>query len=423
MPLDTVPGITRRFGLLSGLQEFAIWLPLPIVILHMTGRDVDLGLIGIAFAIRAIFVVLLEVPTGGLADAIGRKPIALCSQAFTLLSLVALLFLGGPITLLMYAVLQGIGAALHSGALEAWYVDTLKKADADVDLQKNFASISVVQSAAMLVAATIGGTLPSFTASWDLPWPLSAYGIALLAGIVMRGLVWLLTVVLVHEPAHDRQGTVAGLQAVPAIVTDALNLSRRIPVVPYLLFASTASGIAMIAIEMFWQPIALPLGASASQSGLFGIYGATMGAGLLLGGVAVMRFGSSIPGGSATLAGVSQLLKGAALILLATQSHAIGLAGGLMLAYFFISVNGAPHDAILNNAIPSERRSVMMSISSLAFFLGIALGSAFLGQFATIADPRLALVLGGALTAVASLAYVGVAFAQRKETLRKTTSF
>jgi hypothetical protein len=119
----------------------------------MTDRGLDLALIGLAFAVRAILVVLLEIPTGGLADAIGRKPIALASQASTLISFVFLLVVTGPVTLMLYALFQGVGAALHSGALEAWYVDKLKAADPDVSLQKNLARISVAQTAAMLAGA------------------------------------------------------------------------------------------------------------------------------------------------------------------------------------------------------------------------------------------------------------------------------
>lgn len=112
-------GVTARFGLLAGLQEFAIWLPLPVMVLHMTDRGMDLALVGGAFGLRALMVVILEIPTGGLADAIGRKPVALMSQALTLVSFVVLLYAGGPGTAVLYAIFQGAGAALHSGALDA----------------------------------------------------------------------------------------------------------------------------------------------------------------------------------------------------------------------------------------------------------------------------------------------------------------
>lgn len=415
MPLDDERGVTRRYALLVGLQEFAVWLPLPVFILHMTDRGLDLGLIGLAFAVRAIFVVLLEVPTGGLADAIGRKPVALASQASTLISFVFLLVVTGPVTLLLYALFQGVGAALHSGALEAWYVDKLRAANPDVSLQKNLATINVAQTVAMLAGAGLGGALPSLASGWSLPWPVAGFGVALLAGVVMRAIVWWLTVRLVEEPEFAGKARPAGLLATPAIIRDGLRLSWRIPVMPYLLVAGAAMGVAIISLETFWQPIAsLTFGADPGTSGAYGLLGFVLGGAGLLGSLAVMRYGDRFPGGPAALAGVSQLAKGAAMLLLAVQAGGAGVAAGLALAYFAIATQNVPHDTLLNEAIPNERRSILLSINSLVFFLGIAVGSGALGFLASRSDPRIALGTAALFTLLTALAYAGVAIAMRR---------
>ena len=417
LSLETERGVTSRFALLAGLQEFAIWLPLPVLVLHMTERGLDLAAIGLAFAIRAVLVVLLEIPTGGLADAIGRKPIALASQTATLLSFAFLLVVSGPVTLLAYALFQGVGAALHSGALEAWYVDRLKATGPTVDLQKNLAAISVAQTAAMLVGAAVGGTLPSLTSGLGLPWPLSGFGVALLAGLALRIVVWWLTVALVEEPEFDGKSSLADALTAPGIVRDGLRLAVRIPVMPYLLFAGASMGIAMIAIETFWQPIAsLTFGADPETSVVYGALGFTLGAAGLLGSLVVMRHGDRFPGGPAALGGVSVLVKGGAMLLLALHAGGLGVAVGLALAYFAVATQNVPHDALLNDAVPNERRSILLSINSLVFFLGIALGSGILGPLANLTDPRLALAIAGGFTLLAALAYVGVAIVGRRAT-------
>lgn len=122
-----------------------------------------------------------------------------------------------------------MGAALHSGALEAWYVDKLKATGPAVDLQKNLATISVAQTAAMLVGAAVGGTLPSLTSGLGLPWPLSGFGVALLAGLVLRVVVWWLTVALVEEPEFDGKSSLSDALTAPSIVRDSLRLAVRIP--------------------------------------------------------------------------------------------------------------------------------------------------------------------------------------------------
>ena len=198
---------------------------------------------------------------------------------------------------------------------------------------------------------------------------------------------------------------------------DALTLVRSVPVMPYLLVAMMVNGIAMISLETFWQPIvAAATGASAENSELFGLFGVLTGVAFLLGSFVVMRgAGASFVGGKAGLAGLSQLLKGLAIVLLAVGLSGPGLGAGLGIAYFAIATNNIPHATLLNEAVPSERRSVMLSLNSLALFLGVALGSGLLGGVASLAGPRLALFAGGLFTALASLVYVGVARAQRRQ--------
>ena len=413
-PATDERSLNTRYLSLVGLQEFAILLPLAVLVVHMTERGLGLGVVGLAFAVRSVVVVILEVPTGGLADAVGRKPVALLSQGFTLASMVAVLLVTNVFVAMVYAVLQGIGAALNSGSLEAWYVDALKRVAPEADLQKNLARVEVVGAVALL-GSGLGGILPTWVSSWNLPWPLSSFGISLFVGILLRIAVWVLTALLIEEPEYKERASVAGFKAVPSILKDAVQLVRSIPVVPYLLVSMVVNGVAMISLETFWQPIVgAATGASAENSGVFGLFGVLTGVAFLLGSFVVMRgAGAKLVGGKAGLAALSQLLKGLAIVLLAVGLSGPVMGAGLGLAYFAIASNNIPHATLLNEAVPSERRSVMLSVNSLALFLGLALGSGVLGGLAALVGPRTALFAGGAFTALASLVYVGVARAQQ----------
>lgn len=401
--------LTLRYAALAGLLELAIALPMPVLVLHMTGRGLDLALIGLAFTVRALLVVALELPTGGLADAIGRRPIALASQFFTLASFVLLLFVTGPFTALAYALLQGIGSALHSGALDAWFVDELHRIDADVPLQPHLAAVDLAQAGGMLVGSAIGGLLPSLTAPLELPWPLGGFGISLFAGVVLRLFVWLATAALVREPTRTSATFVTlrrGIEETPAILADALRLSRDSPTIRWLLLAASASGLAMVSVETFWQPIgASVFGSEAAESGPFAALATLSGVAVLAGSLSVLRWGQRFPGGSAALAGFSLLTRGCALLLMANAVSGAGLGLGLTMAYFALATNNVPHDTLLHQSVASGRRSSMLSVHSLVFYLGIALASGPLGWLASVAGPRAALYLAGLLTVLACTAY------------------
>jgi MFS family permease len=396
---------------------------MPVLVLHMTGRGLDLGLIGLAFTVRALLVVILELPTGGLADAIGRRPVALASQLFTLASFLLLLFVTGPLTALAYAVLQGIGSALHSGALDAWYVDELHERDPDVLLQPHLAVVDVAQAGGMLIGSAVGGLLPSLTAGLDLPWPLAGFGISLFVGVALRAVVWVLTLFIMKEPRRsvaDRgsnagasdgptagsRARLAGFGAVPEILADALRLTRSSPRILWLMVAAGAGGLAMVSLETFWQPIAATVfGSTAADSRPFAVLGTTTGVAVLCGSLAVMRWGQGFPGGSAALAGFSMLVRGGAMLLFATTASATGLGFGLAIAYFALATNNVPHDTLLHKAVPSARRSSMLSVHSLVFYLGIALASGPLGWLAAQLDPRVALMVAGLVTILACVPY------------------
>lgn len=410
MTSDPKRALTYRYAFLVGMLELAIAVPMPVLVLHMTGRGLDLAVIGLAFTVRAILVVLLELPTGGLADAIGRRPVALASQLFTAASFVALLFVAGPALALVYAVLQGIGAALHSGAMDAWYVDEIKRLDAGTELEPHLATVNVFQAAGMLIGTAVGGLLPSLTAGLDLPWPLGGFGVALFAGIALRLVVWLMTLALMREPARQHGAELLGVRAVPSILLDAGRLTRKAPGIRWLLVAAGASGLAMVSIETFWQPIAaFTFGDDPSRSAPFAVLGTLSGVAVLLGSLAVMRWGKRFPGGSVALAGTSTVIRGLAMFLFASTTTSWGLGAGLALAYFALATTNVPHYALLHDAVPSALRSSMLSVHSLVFFIGIALASGPLGWLASQAGPQLALAMGAALTVASAFAYVRVA--------------
>src|SRR5512135_2265850 len=152
--------IRSTYYLITALFWLGVALPLAMTILLARARGLNLFEIGLVVGVYSLTIVLLEVPTGGLADVVGRKRVA--TLAYGCIALASLTFLFAfslPVFLLAF-VLNGIGRALSSGALDAWFVDALQAAGPDVDLQPELARANTVALLALGGGALLGGLIP-----------------------------------------------------------------------------------------------------------------------------------------------------------------------------------------------------------------------------------------------------------------------
>ncbi len=150
----------RRYYIVFFLRIFSESLPTGIIVLYLLQRGFSLQNIGLVFAILSVTIILLEVPTGGLADAIGRKKVALAGYILRFLAIVILAFSSEFYMLLLYPVFRGIGLSLGSGSLEAWFIDKIKQDNPDVDLQPYLAQQDLYETVASSLGALVGGAIP-----------------------------------------------------------------------------------------------------------------------------------------------------------------------------------------------------------------------------------------------------------------------
>ena len=66
--------VRTRFLVLLGLRWLPVGLMIPVSVLLMLERGLSLAQAGSVAAIQGITVMILELPTGGLTDALGRRP-------------------------------------------------------------------------------------------------------------------------------------------------------------------------------------------------------------------------------------------------------------------------------------------------------------------------------------------------------------
>jgi MFS family permease len=150
----------------------------------------DAGLsVASAFAANAFFnagQVLFEVPTGVVADTVGRRASYLLGSATLFVSTLLYLLLWqhhGPFwAWAAVSMLLGLGFSFYSGATEAWLVDGLQAAGYQGTLDAAFAKGQIAGGAAMLTGTVAGGGIAQAT-SLGVPYVLRAIMLALTFGV------------------------------------------------------------------------------------------------------------------------------------------------------------------------------------------------------------------------------------------------
>ena len=106
----------RVFQVHQFLDRFAMGLTVTVVALALTDRGMDLFQISLLFGIYSITTMAMELPFGGLADNIGRKPVFLAAVVASLISLALFLSTRDFYVLALSFAFIGFGRALRSGS-------------------------------------------------------------------------------------------------------------------------------------------------------------------------------------------------------------------------------------------------------------------------------------------------------------------
>lgn len=393
--------IHRRFLIFRALRWLPTGLLVPVLVLLMLHRGLSIGEVGIATAANGIVVLILELPTGGLADAIGRRPVLVAATVIDLAAVSLLFFADSLVIFALVFALQGIYRALDSGPLEAWYVDTALELDPSADIESGLsaggAAAGTTAAAGALLSAGIVAAAPFPTID-----PLAA---PLLIAIAVRAAeAAALAVLMVENPGVRRTGG-AAVGQVPTIVMQSVSRVRRSPVLLSLLSVQFFWGAGVAAVEVLTPPkIADSVGATDSAAVLFGVATAGVWLTSALGSALIPRVTRVVSVCKA--AAMLRLLEGAAVV-------AVGLIGGI--AWFFVAYlalylfDGAArpvHQGLIHRRVAGANRATIVSVGSMMAMIADAVGLITFGWLAETTSVATALVVGGAVMAMAAPLYL-----------------
>lgn len=322
----------------------------------------DAGLSNLeAFAANAFFtagMVLFEVPTGVVADTLGRRVSFLLGTVtlatFTLLY-VLLWQLHAPFW--EWAVVSlglGLGFTFFSGAVEAWLVDAMKAAKFTGNLESVFGRGQVVGGAAMLTGSVAGGYLAQVT-NLGVPFLVRA---AILAGMFF--LAWAVMRDIGFTP---RRGA-GPIKEVRAVLGASIRYGWRVPAVKWVMVSSVFTGGVGIYAFYALQPYLLELYGDPKAYGIAGLTAAIVAGAQIAGGIAAPwirgRFHRRTTALVLGLVASTVVLAGVG----AVGSFAAVLALIVIWGLLFAAVTPI-RQSYLNGLIPSQQRATILSFDSL----------------------------------------------------------
>jgi len=385
------------YNLLVFLFWFANSLPLALLVLLMQQRGLSLLEISVLFGINALTVVLLEVPTGSLADLLGRKRVTLWAAFLMMVGFGIFLTAFTYPMLLMGSVIYGMSRALNSGALDAWFVDTVQAFDPDLDLQPLFSKAGVMTLLGLALGTFLGGVIPlSFR---YLPLPemaiMTELSLPLLVSLLVQGVRLILIHILVVEDRPVKTQSLGDvLTSLPSFIGSAIQLSRKSALIRWILIAAFGAGFVVVSLENFWQPYFSSLLGGTNNTIAFGII---MSGNFLLGAVGNMLspvIAKHFKKRLGLLASAVQVLRGLTLLLLVFQTNVYLAAMFFWLVYLGMGVSDPAVHTMLHGGISSELRSTMLSIQSMVIYIGVFAGSLLLGAIAEQLSIRAAWIVG-----------------------------
>jgi MFS family permease len=333
-----------------------------------------------AFAANAFFtagMVIFEVPTGIVADTIGRRTsyllgtvtLSVSTAIYVLLWQVEAPFWAWALS----SIFLGLGFTFFSGAVEAWLVDALTATGFDGDLEAVFGKGQIVSGIAMLTGSVAGGLIAQ-ASSLGVPFVVRA-GVL----VVMFVVAWR----MMHDVGFTPEKGQRPIAEMRKITSDSIEYGWRVPAVKWLMLSSLFSGGVGIYAFYALQPYLLELYGDPTAYSVAGLVAAIIAGAQILGGIAAPRIRRLFHHRTTALLGMSTL--GVAALALIGVIEVFAAVIALIVVWGLLFAAELPiRQAYINGMIPSRQRATILSFDSLMSSTGGVWAQPVLGRAADV---------------------------------------
>jgi predicted MFS family arabinose efflux permease len=313
-------------------------------------------------------VFVLEVPTGTVADAFGRKTSLIAGSVVVVFAVA--LYVSYPNFWVFFAAefLFAIAFTLHSGADEALFFDTLKTLHRENEATRLISRLEAFKLAGINLGALAGAVI---AAHWSLRAPMALFSIPAVASIFI--------VLLVKEPPHVDAGADPKERQFSAIILKGGRYFIGHPAIRWITAELALTGLMGITLVWLYQPKLQSIGFSIAFFGVVQASGA-FGQIVFLSRVETLKRWF---GGQVNLLRISAALTAISYFLLAFCEALPIVLVAVIMGFSFSFPRLAIYSAEVHHRTPSSERATVLSFTSMCRTVVIFLVHPFTGWVAS----------------------------------------
>lgn len=350
-----------------------------------------------AFAANAFFsvgMVIFEVPTGVVADTLGRR-VSYLLGTITLAVTTVLYYLlwvaHSPFWMwAIVSVLLGLGFTFFSGAVEAWLVDALAATGYTGGLEKVFGRGLAFAGAAMFIGSIAGGVVAQAT-NLGVPFLIRA-------GILV--VMFVVAALVMHDLGFTPAGGAHPIRATKEVFNASVKYGLGRRPVRYVMFASFFTTGVGFYVFYALQPYLVELWGDTGAYSIAGLAAAILSGSQVIGGLVAPWVRRRFRKRTTTI--ILSLVVSSLVLLALGVNRNFWIALVLLTVWGLVDAAAGPvQQAYLNDMIPSQQRATVLSFDSLLGSTGGAVIQPVLGRSADLWGYPGSLLVSGGIQALA----------------------
>jgi MFS family permease len=358
----------KLYSFILFINSYISGLLVPVLSLLLIDKGASLSNLSIIMGIYSFTIITFELPTGIMADLIGRKKTFCVSLLLSLFYTLVILIGHGFWVLCIGIVLYGLNRALSSGSLEALFIDSYIKSFGKEKLNIITTRIHVLEALGLSAGALSGGIFPKISNEYITF--LGTYDLNLIIRIILIVIVVLISFVFIKETYINEKEEKVTLKH---HIQKSLNFVHENKTLKCIFISVFSTGFFLSSLEIYWQPHFISLMYDNNMMVLLGVMAFLYLAASVLGNIFSSKIINKFNPKKVYL--IFRLILSFSLIVAALQTKLPLFILFYTLIYFTFGMANIAEGVILNSETLSEVRASILSVNSLIMQLGGLLGS------------------------------------------------